>query len=67
MTTILRLRFRLRLRLRLRLRYKASMTISLVIDVALLTVVPVVSLFPPNDFDFSGRCHWIRFLLFVIS
>ena len=57
----------LELGLRLKLRYEASMPISLVIDAALLTVVPVVSLFPPNNLNFSGRCYWVRFLLFVIS
>src|SRR6266542_1453482 len=47
------LRFGLRLRLRLRLRYGVSMPVPLVIDVALLTIVPIVGLFPPNNLNFS--------------
>ena len=41
------------------------MMIPLVIDVVLLTVMPIMSLFPPNIFDFLERYHWIVFLLFI--
>ena len=42
-----------------------SMVVPLVIDAALLAVMPVMGLFPPNNFYFSERCHWVRFLLFA--
>ena len=45
---------------------KATMIVPLVIDTALLTIVPVMGLFPSNVFNFSRRCHWVDFLLFVI-
>src|SRR6266540_3568054 len=49
------------LRLRLRLRYWcwASMFVPLVIDAALLTIVPVMDLSPPNNLNFPRRCHWV--------
>ena len=63
--TILILKLRLRLRLRLRYGCWASMFVPLVIDAALLTIVPVMDLSPPNNLNFPRRCHWVRFLLFV--
>src|SRR6266540_2423554 len=45
----------------------ASMVVPLVIDAALLTIMPVMGLFPPNDLYFPERYYWVRFLLFVIS
>ena len=54
-------------RLRCGLRYEASMLISLVIDTALFAIVPVVGLFSPNNLNFSGRHHWVCFLLLINS
>ena len=43
-----------------------SMVIPLIVDSTLLTIVPIVSFFPPYIFNFSERCYWIVFLLFAI-
>ena len=43
------------------------MIIPLVIYAALLTIPSIVHLFSPDVFNFSGRCYWVRFLLFVVS
>ncbi len=45
----------------------AFMIVLLIIYAALVAIMPIVSLFPSNIFDFSERCHWIEFLLFLIS
>ena len=48
-------------------RCRASMTVSLIVDVTLLIIMPVIGLFPSNIFYFSRGCHWVQFLLFVIT